>query len=102
MESPGFIILYRWRLKPGRERDFIDAWSQVTQALLERGSRGSRLHRGDDGIWYSYAQWPSEEARRIAFDMPSDHAAASAQMKDAVAESFPDVVLDIESDFIVP
>lgn len=101
MESPGFVVLYRWRLKVGREQDFIDAWSEVTQALLKRGSRGSRLHRGDDGLWYSYAQWPSEEARRKAFEAPYDDVAASVQMKDSVAESFPEVVLGIESDFLL-
>lgn len=100
MGSPRFVILYRWRLKPGHEQAFVEAWSSVTQALLARGSRGSRLHRGDDGIWYAYAQWPSEEARRSAFASSADHIEASSRMIEAVAEHFPEVVLTIESDFL--
>ena len=106
METPGFVVLYRWRLKPGREQDFVEGWSAATRALLARGSRGSRLHRGSDGIWYAYAQWPSAEARRQAFESPSDDSQADdsqayAQMEDAVAERLPEVVLAIESDHLV-
>ena len=37
----------------------------MTEALrVTGGSLGSRLHRGSDGIWYGYAQWPSEETRQ--------------------------------------
>ena len=47
----GFAVLYRVRLHPGMEVQYIDAWSRVTKALrAERGGLGSRLHRGPDGI----------------------------------------------------
>lgn len=101
MGGPGFVVLYRWRLKPGREQEFIDAWSTVTECLLARGSRGSRLHRGSDGIWYAYAQWPSADARRQAFDAPSEHEEASTRMAEAVAEYLPEVALDVEADFLI-
>ncbi len=97
MSTPDVVVLYRWRLTPGHEDRFAEAWAVVTRALLERGSLGSRLHRGDDGLWYAYAQWPSTEARRAAFAQPGDDdaeiEAAGAAMEDAVAEFFEPVLL---------
>ena len=100
--GPVFVVLYRWRLHPGAEASFIEAWSRVTKLLRERaGSLGSRLHRGDDGLWYGYAQWPSAETRRRAFAQPVDPA-AQAQMRAAIAETLPEVLLEPVSDFLLP
>lgn len=100
--GPGFAVLYRWRLNPDKIDQFIDAWSRVSELLLtERGSLGSRLHRGADGVWYSYAQWPSAEAREQAFALGPVDESASQRMKDAILESYPEVVLDPVSDFMV-
>jgi len=66
--QPAFIVQYRWKLKPGKEQQFIDAWSIATKALRELGSFGSRLHKGPDDVWYGYAQWPSAQARDDALD----------------------------------
>ncbi len=100
-KGPGFAVLYRWRLHPGQEQSFTEAWSRITAVLhSERGSLGARLHRGEDGIWYSYAQWPSAEARRLAFAGPPIDPAASAQMRAAIAESFPEVVLESVADYL--
>lgn len=99
--GPGLVVLYRWRLHPGSEASFIDAWSRITELLRERaGSLGSRLHRGSDGIWYGYAQWPNEEIRQLAFAHALDPAAA-AQMRAAIAESFPEVLLAPVADFLI-
>jgi hypothetical protein len=47
--GPGFVVLYRWRLRPEAEDSFVRAWSRISELLLEqRGSLGSRLHRGSD------------------------------------------------------
>lgn len=101
-QGPGFAVLYRWRLHPGKEQQFILAWSRISALLLqERGSLGSRLHEGADGIWYSYAQWPSSEARDQAFSLPPLDTDARAQMRDAIAEGFPEVVLRPVSDFMI-
>lgn len=69
---PGFAVLYRWKPKAGMEAQFIESWSQVTALLRERGSLGSRLHRGPVGFLYGYAQWPSVAARSNAFNEPLD------------------------------
>jgi heme-degrading monooxygenase HmoA len=98
-----FIVLYRWRLHPGSEASFVEAWSRVSDRLRsERGSLGSRLHSGSDGLWYSYAQWPSAAARDEAFALGPVDAAAGHAMKDAIAERLPDIVLDCASDFLLP
>ena len=101
MGRPEFVVLYRWRLKPGHEQQFVDAWIEATKTLRARGSRGSRLHRGDDDIWYGYAQWPSAEARQAAFSSPSEADDAGDRMDDAVAERFPEVVLEVVSDYLI-
>jgi len=60
--TPGFVVLYRWRLRAGQEQAFLQAWETATRMIrAERGGLGSRLHRGEDGVWTAYAQWPDQE-----------------------------------------
>ena len=99
--GPGFVVLYRWRLREGMEQSFVDAWSRRTAQLLAEGSLGSRLHRGADGLWYSYAQWPSAQAREQVFARCSSDPEASRQMREAVLEEFPELVLEPFADFMV-
>ncbi len=96
------VFLYRWRVKPGMAAQFIENWSIVTAHYRATcGSLGSRLHRGSDGIYYSYAQWPSQETREKA--VQDERAmAVYATMQEAIEEAFPDVPLEIVADFIVP
>ena len=97
-----FTVLYRWRLHPGAEASFIAGWSRISELLLSQGgSLGSRLHRGPDGWWYSYAQWPSAEAREHAFAAGPLDEAASRRMREAIAESLPELVLEPVADFMV-
>ena len=95
------VFLYRWDLKPGLEEQFTSAWKRLTELLRERGSLGSRLHRGNDGIWYGYAQWPTADAREQAFAGALD-AVASRSMQEAVAHSHPVVLLSPISDDLLP
>jgi heme-degrading monooxygenase HmoA len=100
--GPGFAILYRWRLHEGTEESFVEAWSRVSELYLsERGSLGSRLHRGPEGLWYSYAQWPSEAARDEASARGPVDPEAGRQMRAAIAESLPEIILESVSDFMV-
>ncbi len=97
-----FMVLYRWRLHDGAEVEFIKAWSEVTACLRDRwGSLGSRLHRGEDGLWYGYAQWPDQETRQTAFSDASD-IPARKRMRDTIAETLPEIVLDPVSDYLFP
>ena len=101
-EGPGFAVIYRWRLHEGAEEAFVEAWSRISERLLaERGSLGSRLHRGPDGVWYSYAQWPSAQARERAFAAGPVDAQASARMREAIAQTLPEIVLQPVYDCMV-
>lgn len=96
-----FTVLYRWRIKPGLEEQFVESWSAVTKYYRsEHGSLGSRLHRAQDGSFYGYAQWPSEEHRRRVFETAPRHP-ASAAMREAIAEEFSEVILEVLSDYLV-
>ncbi|MBC3870829.1 antibiotic biosynthesis monooxygenase [Undibacterium oligocarboniphilum] len=96
-----FAVIYRWRLHKGKEHEFVTAWTRISELFyLHHGSLGSRLHRGSDGIWYSYAQWPDAEARTLAFNAPSVDPEASVLIKTCIAESFPEIVLDPVSDLL--
>jgi heme-degrading monooxygenase HmoA len=96
-----FIVLYRWRIKPELEDQFVEAWSQATEYYRENhGSLGSRLHRGSDGFFYGYAQWKSAEDRRKAFEFPAN-SEAGARMREAIAESFTEIILENLSDYLI-
>src|SRR5690349_10957474 len=93
-----FVALYHWRLHPGSEEKFRDAWSKMTRAIRSRfGSLGSRLHRAEDGSWYAYAQWPSRDAWERARGEDADPAAGAA-MKECIAERFFAITLDVTDD----
>lgn len=96
-----FIVLYRWRIKPEKERQFIESWSEVTAYFRENwDSLGSRLHRGNDGLFYAYAQWKSEEDREKAFENAAPLEAGKS-MNDAIEERFEPIILERLSDYLV-
>ena len=97
-----FIALYRWKLKPGKEDQFREAWSQVTQSIREKcGSLGSRLHSSEDGTWVAYAQWPSKKAWEADCALDEKGNAARTRMRDAVEERFPQMLLTVTDDYLV-
>ncbi len=63
---------------------------------------GSRLHRGPEGVWYAYAQWPSAEARTQAFARGSVDSEAERQMSEAIAERLPEIVLEPVANYLLP
>lgn len=96
------IYLYRWKIKSEKESQFIRAWSYVTEQLRARsGSLGSRLHLGDDGLWYGYAQWPSKEVREASSLNDEKIMEARCLMKEATIEMLPDIVLEPVSGFLI-
>ena len=95
------LSLYRWRLRPGAESAFVAAWTDATRELLHAGSLGSRLHRGDDGLWYGDAQWPDGDRRAAAF-ATSGASPAGARLRDCIAETLPSVTLTAVADDLRP
>ena len=103
IDGLGFCVIYRAKVAPEKEEQYIAAWSRLTRLLKsERGALGSRLHRGSDGIWYAYAQWSSAEARAMAFSLASVDAQAEENVVDSILEYFPEIVLDPIEDQLVP
>lgn len=95
------VFLYRWRIKPGFEQQFIDSWSEITAYYRKNaGSLGSRLHKGSDGLFYGYAQWKSAEDRSAAFENRPAHPARE-KMQEAVQESFDEIRLDPVADYLI-
>ncbi len=98
-----FVVLYRWRVEPNLEEQFVENWSARTAYLQEKyDSLGSRLHRGSDGIWYSYAQWKSAEHRMQAFASESNNISESGEkFREAIQETFTEIELEIVSDYLI-
>ena len=95
-----FVVLYRSKVKPGMEQQFEQGWRHLTIAIREQcGSYGSRLHRGDDGIYYAYAMWPSSQARDdcAAAGLHLAPEAANA-MHDAIQEDLPEIRMNLVID----
>ncbi|QNL19975.1 GNAT family N-acetyltransferase [Hyphobacterium sp. CCMP332] len=93
-------VLYRWKLTPGTEDTFRKAWTEATRAIHKTcASYGARLHEGADGLFWSYARWPSEELRQKCWeneglgDLP-----CFGTMRDCIEERFPEVVLTLTAD----
>ena len=97
-------VLYRWRLKPGREAEFAAAWAEGT-ALIHKacGSYGARLHEGSDGLLWSYAAWPSEESRQKCFKENNWFEMECFRvMQDCIAERFEEIPLGVVEDGLFP
>lgn len=93
-----FAVLYRWRLKPGMEDQFVDGWERVTRAIRRScRSYGSRLHQCSDGTWLAYARWPDAVAREACEQQEPE---GQRLMRDAVAEDFDDLRCNIVSDLL--
>jgi len=93
-----FAVIYRWRLHPGHEEQFVDGWNLRTRAIQRScGSYGSRLHRADDGSWVAYARWPDEQTRK---ECQPDDTEGARLMGEAIAESLPEITMQIVSDLL--
>lgn len=84
-----YVAVYAWRVKPGQEERFREAWRRGTRAITRLyGSLGSRLHRAEDGRFIGYAEWPDEAAWRsaLAAKMVYDDPEARAMFVEALEE----------------
>ena len=89
-EKGVFVAVYWWRVHPGKEEQFRQAWHRGTEHITRiYGSYGSRLHRDRDGRFVGYAEWPDEATWRAAFEqkMVYDDPETRAAFVDAIAEA---------------
>lgn len=99
----GFAVVYQWRVKPGMDAQFRDAWEQLTAVLLEqRGARGSRLHHADNGTLVAYAQWPDRATWERSCALHELDDGLSRRMLDAVEETWPPMLLTTLRDQLIP
>ena len=97
----GFAVLYRWRLKPGSEDAFAEAWAIMTELIKQQcGGMGSRLHQVDDETWAAYAQWPDRETWAAMQGKDPIDKIASTQMREAIEESFEPVLMEPTMDLL--
>ena len=95
-----FCAIYHWRLDESKLDQFREGWRVVTELYLDQAnSRGSRLHRCEDGTWLAYAQWPSRDAWEAAgaggYESPG-----FKQMAEAVLERFETRLLHVDTDLL--
>ena len=68
-------VIYRWRVKPGGEDAFRQAWEKGTKAIMRstEGSHGSLLMQCRDrpSEFAGMARWDSIEAWRSAHENPN-------------------------------
>ena len=85
-----FVAVYWWRVHPGKEEQFREAWRRGTEHITRiYGSYGSRLHRERDGRFIGYAEWPDEATWQKAFEarMVYDDPEVRRMFIDAIAEA---------------
>ena len=96
-----FVVIYRWRIVPGGEAQFVSAWEDLTGRLRdERGGLGSRLHRAEDGSFLAYAQWPDRATWQASQEAGPLDEALSKRMESVVAERMEPVLLEVENDLL--
>jgi len=103
-----FIAVYGWRVKPGKEEQFRDAWRRGTRQIARiHGGLGSRLHRERDGRFIGVAEWPDYETWKRAFDarMVYEDQEARTRFIDALAEGSgavePLLLMEVTDDLLV-
>jgi len=82
-------ILYEFECSPANADDFIRLWANATKLIHSHyGSRGSRLHRTEDGTFIGYAAWPDEETLEQSIKNPNDEVeAALTKMRNVITAS---------------
>jgi quinol monooxygenase YgiN len=97
-----FAVLYRFKLKPGTEPTFREAWRAATEAIRKHyGTSGSRLHRTNDGDLVAYAVWPDRAAWERARGLPSVSPESGAAMRACMVEPATVTPLDVVDDLLV-
>lgn len=94
-----YVAVYAWRVKPGKEEQFREAWRRGTRAITRLyGSCGSRLHRDEKGRFIGVAEWPDEATWRAAFEakMVYDDPEARAMFVDALEDGGHELVANME------
>ena len=97
-----FAVVYSFKVKPTKTREFELAWRNLTELIYKHeGSLGSRLHKIDDNEYIAYANWPNGERwENSGNNLPSE-ADGHRQLMRAACESIRTVYeMDTIDDFL--
>lgn len=98
----GFCVLYRWKVRPGKEEEFRRAWEIVTREIRDHaGGLGSRLHRTRDGTWVAYAQWPNREMWETAEVATPEGKEALGILRATIEERMEPILLEPIADYLM-
>lgn len=102
-----FVVIYWWRVHPGKEEQFRNAWARGTVLIGKRyGGLGSRLHQEADGRFVAMAQWPDEATWQAAYDarMVYDEPETRAAFVESIAEhsNGPVFRMTVTDDLLLP
>lgn len=96
-----FVVIYRWKLKQGREAEFRQAWREATEAIYTKcGSLGSQLMEGNDGTYYAVAGWPIRDLWSNRSNPEPAAPQASQTMGELTEMSYPPVKLEVTDDML--
>ena len=108
--NPMFIAVYRFKIFPDMEQQFIQAWKIRTEGIyFLLGSLGSRLHQeSSTGDYIAYAQWPSRshwlnaQFDRLNTDDYPRYKHAGEQMRKSIQSDETILELEVEADYLHP
>jgi hypothetical protein len=102
-----FVAVYWWRVKPGMEAQFRDAWRRGTDLITAKyGSYGSRLHQERDGRFVGYAEWPDYEtwqrafAAKMVYDDPDTRRRFVESIAEAPPNGEPSFLMEVTDDLL--
>lgn len=81
-----FSVIYTFKVKPDREADFVQGWSNLTKLIYKyEGSLGSKVHKAKNGLYIAVAQWSTRETwENAGANLPKKETKRyRAQMKDS-------------------
>ncbi len=100
-----FVAIYSFQLKPGNEKNFLEAWEALTILIRDNlGALGSRMHKSEkEGVYIAYAQWPSRELweRDSSGLLPKEAHIYRQKMKAACTEIKTIHSLEVLSDLLI-
>ena len=57
-----FVTAYQWKIKAGKEAQFVEAWTRLTQSIQGSVPKlSAKLHRTIEGGLVGIVEWPSQE-----------------------------------------
>lgn len=82
-----FIVVYRWRIHPGREEEFRAAWEELSSQYIQlRGQLDAKLTSGEDDVWVGKAVWGDRDDYILALERGVTDPRVANRMNTCVAE----------------